>query len=54
MPNFNQNYSYKVGFLTDFGFLINVNPIFNVFTPFLGVIGHFWSLIVWRKLEMSN
>ena len=32
-------YSYKVGFLTDFGFLINVKPIFNGFYPFLGVIG---------------
>jgi hypothetical protein len=43
-----------VGFLTDFGFLINVKPIFNGFYPFLGVIGWFWSLTSWRKLEMSN
>jgi hypothetical protein len=43
-----------VGFLTDFGFLINVKPIFNSFYPFLGVIGQFWRLTSWRKLEMRN
>jgi hypothetical protein len=48
------NYSYKVGFITIFGFLIVIKPIFNVFSPFLGVIGHFWSLNFRRKLEMSN
>jgi hypothetical protein len=30
------NYSYKVGFVTN---LIVIKPIFNVFSPFLGVIG---------------
>jgi hypothetical protein len=32
-------YSYKVGFLTDFGFLINVKPIFNNFWELLGSFG---------------
>jgi hypothetical protein len=32
-------YSYKVGFLTDFGFLINVKPIFNNFLELLGSFG---------------
>jgi hypothetical protein len=34
-PNFN----YKVGFITNFWVLIVIKPIFNVFSPFLGVIG---------------
>jgi hypothetical protein len=47
-------YNYKVDFITNFWVLIIVNPIFNVFSPFLGVIGQFLSLNSWRKLEMSN
>jgi hypothetical protein len=44
----------KVGFITNFWVLIVIKPIFNGFSPFLGVIGQFWSLNSWRKLEMSN
>jgi hypothetical protein len=32
-------YSYKVVFLTDFGFLINVKSIFNNFGELLGSFG---------------
>jgi hypothetical protein len=46
--------SYKVGFYAKIWVLIMIKPIFNDFSPFLGDIGHFWSLIFGRKLEMSN
>jgi hypothetical protein len=31
-----------------------IKPIFNGFSPFLGVIGQFWSLNSWRKLRRSQ
>ena len=43
-----------MGILTKFWVLLLIKPIFNVINPFLGVIGHFWSLNSWRKLEMDN
>jgi hypothetical protein len=35
MPKFN----YKVGFITNFWVLMVIKPIFDGFSPFLGVIG---------------
>jgi hypothetical protein len=43
-----------LGFITNFWFLSVIRAVFNGFSPFLGDIGHFLSLIFVRKLEMSN
>jgi hypothetical protein len=47
-------FNYKVVFLTNFWVLIVIKPMFNGFSPFLGVIGHLWSLNFRRKLEVRN
>jgi hypothetical protein len=46
------NTMQKWVFVTKFGFIIIIMPIFNGFLPFLGDIGHFWRPDSWRKLGM--